>query len=699
MSPRATGRPDTRPVRSRATQGRTARGRTERAARALFLAAAILLALLAAAAAAPQLLHSPASTLTALTWRPTAIGAAVIAGLLIWGLHGAWMTLAVGIALLELPALLGGGLTLARLADLSQTLLVGLVLGFIGALLLHLSRAADHAADERRTAATGAAMAAGARLARSRAAAVVHDEVLATLRLAAADVSIDQDQLARHAARARLALEGIAEDPDTLTPLAQRLRDETVAVDPSARFMLAADAAPGATPELPALPALPPHALHAVCAALRQTLENSLRHAGTGARRRVEVRVSDGEAPALSVTVIDDGRGFAPDVVANDRLGLRTSVQQAMRDAGGSAEVHSVPGGGARVEIAWPAAGAGAGAGADAATSASLPALSTEAEPAPQADPRFLRVGVTIIAIVFTASQLVLAAVATASADPWWMPLAALALLFAATEVLRFSLTERPGPRRTVAVVALTVAAVGLGSLAAPFAVGELWIASAGAFALFALATRQRIGSALAGGLLIVAVVIASGVAQGAAAPLIVAVAARPLGVAATGALLAASITVLLRRAHASHASAEAEQARAAWEQSARDGLTEQGRETLALVGDTLDTIAAGAPLTPELRAHAQALDGLLRDRIRAGRLAREPLRSAAMRARERGVDVSLLDDRDNELPADIDLAAVLASAASALDHARAQATVRVLPAGRSRAVSIAVDGTPILLE
>jgi hypothetical protein len=102
------------------------------------------------------------------------------------------------------------------------------------------------------------------------------------------------------------------------------------------------------------VPAIPGHAIQALLAARDEAFRNVERHAGTG-RARLEVRLP---APgAVEVAVIDDGRGFRPDVVPDGgRLGLRLSVDARMRRAGGSARVVSAPGAGTRVELRWPAA-------------------------------------------------------------------------------------------------------------------------------------------------------------------------------------------------------------------------------------------------------------------------------------------------------------------------------------------------------
>jgi signal transduction histidine kinase len=52
--------------------------------------------------------------------------------------------------------------------------------------------------------------------------------------------------------------------------------------------------------------------------------------------------------------VVDDGRGFNPERLPKDRLGIRTSIEARMRLVGGVASVISKPGAGTTVELRWP---------------------------------------------------------------------------------------------------------------------------------------------------------------------------------------------------------------------------------------------------------------------------------------------------------------------------------------------------------
>ena len=86
---------------------------------------------------------------------------------------------------------------------------------------------------------------------------------------------------------------------------------------------------------------VPPAVQHAVVGAVRAALDNVVEHAGTD---RAELVVGE-RARRLTVLVVDDGRGFDPNDVADDRLGLRASITDRIDQVGGSVRVWSGPDG------------------------------------------------------------------------------------------------------------------------------------------------------------------------------------------------------------------------------------------------------------------------------------------------------------------------------------------------------------------
>jgi len=93
-----------------------------------------------------------------------------------------------------------------------------------------------------------------------------------------------------------------------------------------------------------------PHALAAVYEALIQCVANVNRHAFVAAFDLAVTASRD----KLIFLVIDEGEGFDPARVPDDRLGLRASVRERLREVGGSVTVWSQPGQGTSVMLRLP---------------------------------------------------------------------------------------------------------------------------------------------------------------------------------------------------------------------------------------------------------------------------------------------------------------------------------------------------------
>jgi signal transduction histidine kinase/phage shock protein PspC (stress-responsive transcriptional regulator) len=90
--------------------------------------------------------------------------------------------------------------------------------------------------------------------------------------------------------------------------------------------------------------------LRALVDATREAVVNAAKHAGAPS-----VDVYAEVAPSgVAVFVRDRGRGFDPEVVAPDRLGVRRSIVDRMARHGGRAEVRSSPGQGTEVRLEVP---------------------------------------------------------------------------------------------------------------------------------------------------------------------------------------------------------------------------------------------------------------------------------------------------------------------------------------------------------
>ncbi|MGR0321206.1 sensor histidine kinase [Agromyces sp. ZXT2-3] len=103
-----------------------------------------------------------------------------------------------------------------------------------------------------------------------------------------------------------------------------------------------------------ALALIGPQRRAALEAAVSQCLVNVARHAGV---EDVELAIgpSDGE---VTVVIVDSGRGFDPDHVPEDRIGLKTSIRGRVEQEGGRARIWSRPGVGTTVMLSVPKGGA-----------------------------------------------------------------------------------------------------------------------------------------------------------------------------------------------------------------------------------------------------------------------------------------------------------------------------------------------------
>lgn len=199
-----------------------------------------------------------------------------------------------------------------------------------------------HAEALEATAAEASAQARGDE--QQRFAALVHDDVIATL-LASTRID-DAAAIARHARTVLTAVddyEGHTDQDDAPAAVAASVLGAAVGrIAPHAYW--SADVLPDAG-------RVPSDALTAASAAISEALRNVQRHAGPGARTTV---LADFDADGFTVIVADDGAGFDPLAVGPDRLGVAGSIVGRMGSTpGGAATVDSAPGAGTTVTIRW----------------------------------------------------------------------------------------------------------------------------------------------------------------------------------------------------------------------------------------------------------------------------------------------------------------------------------------------------------
>ncbi|MFJ9440695.1 MacS family sensor histidine kinase [Kitasatospora sp. NPDC101235] len=103
---------------------------------------------------------------------------------------------------------------------------------------------------------------------------------------------------------------------------------------------------------------LPGPAAGELAAAVGAAVDNVRKHAGE--RARAWILVED-EPEAVTVSIRDDGPGFAPGRLGEaeqaGRLGVSQSIRGRLLDLGGTAELYSVPGEGVEVELRVPREG------------------------------------------------------------------------------------------------------------------------------------------------------------------------------------------------------------------------------------------------------------------------------------------------------------------------------------------------------
>lgn len=102
---------------------------------------------------------------------------------------------------------------------------------------------------------------------------------------------------------------------------------------------------------------LPAGAATELAAAVGAAVDNVRRHAGAGARAWI---LLEDEPEAVTVSIRDDGPGFAPGRLGEaeqaGRLGVSQSIRGRLLDLGGTAELYSSPGEGVEVELRVPRA-------------------------------------------------------------------------------------------------------------------------------------------------------------------------------------------------------------------------------------------------------------------------------------------------------------------------------------------------------
>jgi signal transduction histidine kinase len=268
------------------------------------------------------------------SWAASSVLACAVAGGPAGGLAGAAVIVAADLA--ERQAL--------PQSTFNNTVLV-LIAGGVGGYVVQHGLRAEAAAD--RAARRAAAIAERERIARG-----VHDSVLQVLALVTArgrELGGEAAELARLAGEQESALRALVSGASAVvTRPGGGVLDLAGLLGPLAGASVTVSCPAGAVPlaEAPAL---------ALAAATGEALDNVRSHAGPDAKAWVLV---EDDGAAVTVSVRDNGLGFAPgrleEAEAAGRLGVAQSIRGRIRDVRGTARLTSSPGQGTEVELRVP---------------------------------------------------------------------------------------------------------------------------------------------------------------------------------------------------------------------------------------------------------------------------------------------------------------------------------------------------------
>ncbi|WP_232549939.1 sensor histidine kinase [Propioniciclava soli] len=512
---------------------------------------------------------------------------------------------------------------------------------------------------------------------RARLDGVIHDEVMTTLVSAGRGDGTHDASLAAQARHALASLdaegsEDIGADAFPPANVGRLLEDVVGSACPTATLGLDID---------PMAPLVPHKVVRTLARAVREATINAEKHA-QAARVRVDVRISAGRQGRVDVAVLiaDDGRGFDPALVSSRRLGIRVSLVSRMESVGGTARVESVPGDGTRVALEWSGH-------PDERRRTSRAVAGRDHPMFERIDVRPIgRLTVGFIVLFVSVGVLEIFASAVPVATALTVGLVALSTLLVISGFGR----RQPAWRAWGA----TGVGIAIGLLGAQAMVGvdrghaDWWVASLCILTVLVRAGGHRLAAWLLA-LATAAIVMVAAMPGG--NPLNeVALALNPAGWLAIVEMLALWIVKVQR---------DMDVAQRAVDESSAHSAASFGKLVLREVWLTdlrdqvdpmLSKIADPAGvLGPDDREACLALEGTLRDNIKAANLTGPALSAAIMEARLRGVQVTLVDNRGSRLP-DAARRAVLRHLEGVVRDARSGKIVaRTAPEGYEEAVTI----------
>ncbi|MFI6446464.1 MacS family sensor histidine kinase [Kitasatospora sp. NPDC050543] len=260
--------------------------------------------------------------------------------------RGGWLGAAFAGTVIGIANFAGhGGVTGDNVHNIVVLMVVGCAIGYV----IELARASEAAL-------TRALQVEAATRERERLSRDIHDGVLQVLALVqrrGTETGADLGELGRLAGEQERALRALMAGG----PLPQQRGGSSEPQDLSA--LLAPYAGSRVTLSAPGTPVLLPAPVAVeLAAAVGAAVDNVHRHAGPGARAWILV---EDEPEAVTVSIRDDGPGFAPGRLGEaeqaGRLGVSQSIRGRLLDLGGTAELYSVPGEGVEVELRVPREG------------------------------------------------------------------------------------------------------------------------------------------------------------------------------------------------------------------------------------------------------------------------------------------------------------------------------------------------------
>lgn len=239
----------------------------------------------------------------------------LVGGLLLVGVGISWI-LATQVGMAQLPQVLGA----------ASLLLAGLLV--VAAPWLYRTRRRLRSVEQDRMRAE----------ARADMAAHLHDSVLQTLALIQRQ-STDPAQVALLARRQerelRTWLYGDTAESSTLRTALEEIRSDT-----EQNFPIVVEVVCVGDADID-------ESMNALVQATREAVTNAAKHSGAD---RVDV-FAEASPEAVEIFVRDRGRGFDPEIVSPDRMGVKESIRARMERHGGSARLRTAPGAGTEVTL------------------------------------------------------------------------------------------------------------------------------------------------------------------------------------------------------------------------------------------------------------------------------------------------------------------------------------------------------------